>query len=1313
MKNIHFKIRWYIYLILTILIILLIFVFLRIKANLNVYAEKWFAELLREKVNLDISWDRFELDIPRISLNIEGLSSKFNKGGIDTRFWFYCEGLRLSLNPYLLIKQRIVEIQHLDIEGLTFDIKVSENERLSDLKAMILKNGHALSGGGGSFQIKDINVQGKNFSLDLIKNRAHLSLGDFNLKSKWPGRDNMYPLQIVFNNGEIEWRDINRDLGAGGIRCSIDNNGVFIHKLNVIINGEGSLGWSGEIKRQDNTAFIDGNYSGELFSNSVAVFLKPFKRMRGKVISNGHVSGVWKKLKIDASLQSPDFFWKKHNFKDVKGHFSYQGGILNFTGMKCIWREGALYADSEIFLKEHKANIRVSAKGLPTLRLFRGWNQLFPIRPPLWEGNIDWHIIWPEKHVKHIIELSLNAPLMTSVSNSLGKGTVKTRFSADTNQILFDTLNILMANNNIKAKGTYNIKSKNIDLVYTCNIVDKGLVKKIWGAPIEARGSLDGKMDGLLNDPRLQGVIEAEAFNVRGYLLDNLNAHYLFKGHRLFFEKAKGGLKEALFAGNGSIGLPPPKDSLDLALSWSVEGLPLTEVLAHIHYDSHLIDKGTKLSGKGDLIFKKGKPSASGQINTNSFNLLGQSGINVTIPHFNASGEEILFKGIKAKSGDGSVTGDISYNMKSGWIFDLEGKSWNVTPLIMPSGDKIQLSAVLNFLISGGTNEFQGSFAAKDFTYKVLQPINITGDLCRLDDELRCTINHPWGKGEIDISLVQGLPFTARANMAKLLISDPNMGLMDANSSYSLLVDGDLELKGLLKEIKSTTGRFDGNEIRIAGPFGELKNTDRFEILLKDKRIIIPSLNMISDNGNLTFKGYWGSDMGFDINAKGFIPLELFQKRLSGVKVVSGITQVNLNLKGTKDSPQFQGDILISKGTILLPQYNFRLDNIVGWITLSKHHATIQKMSAETRGGGWIELNGRMNYQNLEGDDALDLTANFEDVYLYKKDTYRAYLEGILQWKGGLDSSKISGMLLLGEARYTGYKNLLQLLLTKKRSIESKEVEPIIKGKEDTQGIWSRISGHAELDIELDLGDDFWVKSPFYNASLVGNPILKGALIEPFIIGDVEVAEGEVYLGSQAFYLASGHIKLNNPESADSTINALALSDINGLRLRLSVFGPLKNPRLQFTSVPFMPQQEILNMVFFGISTQEGGERQQENDLLSLMISTTSKVMDDVFGEKISYYTGLDMLRPSHLPGDLFKVDILDFAIGEKGAGIERLTVGKTLTKRFKIKYSRLSGEEKKEVAEAEYKATDYITLIGSQDDQGTYSFDINFGFEF
>ena len=94
-------------------------------------------------------------------------------------------------------------------------------------------------------------------------------------------------------------------------------------------------------------------------------------------------------------------------------------------------------------------------------------------------------------------------------------------------------------------------------------------------------------------------------------------------------------------------------------------------------------------------------------------------------------------------------------------------------------------------------------------------------------------------------------------------------------------------------------------------------------------------------------------------------------------------------------------------------------------------------------------------------------------------------------------------------------------------------------------------------------------------------------------------------------------------------------------------------------------------------------------------------------------FSGIDLFRAKVLNRDLFRVDLFKFKVGEESGAVEKITVGRDITKRLQLKYSIPAGVEKREIAEADYKLSDYIKLIGSQDDLGTYSLDLNFSFEF
>ncbi len=1329
-----------------ILFILIILVLQKAKKGLEEYSEKWITGYLKKERNLDVVWDDLEWDILFSGLKFSGLKVKWDSGAKgytdNPALRIYCSRLDVYFNLFSLIKAKLIEIKSINIKDLKLNLKVLRYSDIGELKGLILKNHSAQDNtqGDWSFSLKQIVIDGGDLSLDILEKQNHFMIKGFNALASGFNGKGYYPFQISFKEGLIDWRGLHRSLGSGKIKGGVDNRGVYVDSSKVDIPQEGNVSWSGNITKESGKYYINGNYSGELFCDTISFFLKPFKQMRGKISAKGEVSGPYRGIRVKGTGESEDFSWRSYDFKNVKGNFLYHSNVLDFKDFECTWRNGHLRLESQVFLKDKRSLIKINADLLPTLSIFKGWKALFPgLEPPLWKGDVSWKITWPERKVLQELEVSMNASLsLLDKSHAVfrkdkeikdfkaypaqipavfeeasSKAKIKTIFRSKGDLLIFERLDITLGRNLIKASGKYKKGENVIDMAYTGDITDRGIISRLWGIPLLGRGRIKGGMKGLLSEPEFNGEIDAEDVSFKDYHLDHVFMGYDYQKGIFEAEGVRGmSVMGAQLTGSGRIRVPSPKDGADLEFLWSAKGLPFSEILAHIPYEFALPYEGN-ISGAGDLRIKDGQVTAKGRITKGNLAILGQKGIEIRADHFAASKEEIVFEGVTLIQEGSAIDGNFTYGREKGWDVYGKGSSWELFPIILPSGRKIPVRGILDFNVSGGSGGISGEFAVRGLSYfykdyNRLRSFDISGRGDFKKGRLKTMLDYPWGKGYLEMMADDKIPFRISSSFANFSVSDPNLGLMDPNINYSVIVDGNLELEGFLRDLGGLKGRFIGTGINIEGPFGKLENSETFEIRLLNKGISVDSLKMRGDKGNLEISGLWDSKNGFDMNAKGSVPMDIFQKEIPGIKALSGLTQVDLNLKGTRSQPQFQGEIRVSKGGFSVPQYNFRLDNIQGRISLTKEYAHIEKLSADARGGGWIEVSGRIKYRNMEFE-SFSLRTDFEKIYLYKRDVYRSFLEGSLEWTGQKDSSQLSGTVLLGETRYTGYKNIIQLLLEKKREVEAKDINL----KMDNREGWGSVIDNIILNIELDLGEDFWIKSPFYNASLTGSLLIKGGLGAPWIYGDIEVGEGDVFIGSQVFSLVSGRIKLINPETGEPTINALALKDINSLRLRLSIFGSLRNPKLQFSSVPYMSQQQILNMVFFGLSAQEGDGYQQESDLLSLMLSTTSKVLDDVLGEKISYYTGLDILKPEYLPGDFFKVDILDFKLGEEDGGVERLTLGKTISRRLRIKYSRLSGEEEKEIAEAEYAVTDYFTLIGSQDDQGTYSIDLNFGFRF
>lgn len=314
-------------------------------------------------------------------------------------------------------------------------------------------------------------------------------------------------------------------------------------------------------------------------------------------------------------------------------------------------------------------------------------------------------------------------------------------------------------------------------------------------------------------------------------------------------------------------------------------------------------------------------------------------------------------------------------------------------------------------------------------------------------------------------------------------------------------------------------------------------------------------------------------------------------------------------------------------------------------------------------------------------------------------------MKGDLHWQGDKEYSDLSGAVEVQEGRYHRDVGFLQALLTKRRRIDIDEKS---LSSFQTSGIeWLN---NMSYDIRISIPQNVWVKSSFFTAEIARSDFtVKGNNPNPYPEGQIRTMNGAILLGGNKFQIVSGLLELTDPQKHNPTLDILAVADIDAYQISANIFGPIDDPQIRLSSSPYLSQTDILNMIALGISSDGGGGGESAEQIT---VGGTP-VLSDIFGNQVTSFSGIDLFRAKLLNRDLFRVDLFKFKVGEESGEVEKITVGRDITKRLQLKYSIPANMEEREIAEAGYKLSDYVKLIGSQDDLGTYSLDLNLSFEF
>lgn len=95
---------------------------------------------------------------------------------------------------------------------------------------------------------------------------------------------------------------------------------------------------------------------------------------------------------------------------------------------------------------------------------------------------------------------------------------------------------------------------------------------------------------------------------------------------------------------------------------------------------------------------------------------------------------------------------------------------------------------------------------------------------------------------------------------------------------------------------------------------------------------------------------------------------------------------------------------------------------------------------------------------------------------------------------------------------------------------------------------------------------------------------IRGGATTPEILGRVELVRGDYDFAGKRFSLTKGDVRFQGQYPPDPRIDIVAVSSASGFTAQLDINGTAQRPEIKFSSVPALPEDEVLSRVLFGDS---------------------------------------------------------------------------------------------------------------------------------
>ena len=392
--------------------------------------------------------------------------------------------------------------------------------------------------------------------------------------------------------------------------------------------------------------------------------------------------------------------------------------------------------------------------------------------------------------------------------------------------------------------------------------------------------------------------------------------------------------------------------------------------------------------------------------------------------------------------------------------------------------------------------------------------------------------------------------------------------------------------------------------------------------------------------------------------------------RLSGVEIIdlSGPVAIGADISGRLVDPRIRGSIRTVGARIESAVTGMVIQNVAASGRFGGSRLVLDRIAGQTPAGGTVAGAGSVDFSG--GRPALDLKFNVVRAQLLDRDDIAATVTGPLAIVSSGRGGRISGDLKLDRGRFTLGK------ASAASGVPRLQVRHVGRDAEDVIEIADLTPWTLDLKVA---GGDLTVRGLGIDSRWTTDLAISGNVSAPRFTGRADLIRGNYEFAGRGFRLERGTIRFRGESPPDPLLDIRAEAQVQGLDAAVTVRGTGLKPEIAFTSVPQLPQDELLSRILFGTSITNlapADAVQLASAVASLQSGNGS--LDPI--NAIRRAVGLDRLRI--LPADI--------ATGQKTA----ISAGKYLGRKLYVEV--ITDGQGYSATRVEYQVTRWLSILSS-----------------
>ncbi len=513
-----------------------------------------------------------------------------------------------------------------------------------------------------------------------------------------------------------------------------------------------------------------------------------------------------------------------------------------------------------------------------------------------------------------------------------------------------------------------------------------------------------------------------------------------------------------------------------------------------------------------------------------------------------------------------------------------------------------------------------------------------------------------------------------------LLILNPK--LLDDLSLVGVM-SGQLSLEFLSTQAELARGQWSVERYELAKTGVGMRLVRPFSVPIQLGYFQIPPLAFKFNDSEVEVEGE-GRRGDVDVRIRGKADLALAEFLSPMILSAKGKVLPDIRIHGPLKSLRLDGELAIASGGLSIRGLQSPVEDLDGIIRLQQGNILVENLEGFL-GEEVVSLGGRI-LTFTDRFPEFDLRAQLDNNKIKMDPFDLIQAKGTLLLKGKEPPYLITGALDLVHALWTrSFSKQGGVVGNRGDRFMPKDLE-----KRTSGGWWV-------MDLGVNAPQGVFIRNEILDAEFKGKARLIGEPESPKLLGEGQLVQGKVLFKDRPFVFESAKVVFDDPYSINPRFTATAISEVNQYKIRVLASGKSTQWKLEFSSTPFLPENEIFSVLSSGSASGDAGRFQFRDRSLVNQGEAASLILHSMdFSKDVQKKTG-------------FQFDVQEAVDNQTAASIFRpqnlseniaapkLVLKRNLGRNLSFSFGSTVGIGSRSLREvnAEYKVSSGMSMMG------------------